>query len=214
MKTLEVISVEHKTSPKVAEKTGTEGRYSVITVATPDSIIGKDQMGNTRKMKVPRKVSAFVAWTDSPIPGRNEPDYGHDLNVGDVIPGDIVSRKVEKYFIASSNGDTQNEEGILGRWVTTASVVVPGAITEDAEGFEMAMLQAFKQRNFIIQGYGDAGQPGGSRESAEHRERTKMEGHSVRANMPLDMQNADAGDIISYSDQSSTKNQDQGSTLG
>ena len=168
MRTLKVINVEERISKDVAEKMNHQGRYKVITFRTSPLIKARNEIGEEHLMKVPVRQTAIVAWVDSPIPGRNISDFGADLEVGDIVPGDIVQREVEPYFIASSTGDTEFN-GKKGRFVSTASTVVFGN-SDNVQDWHMDILRAFRQRNFILKGAGDAGAPGGNLESALKRE--------------------------------------------
>jgi len=210
MKTLHVIKVEHRTSKKVADKMGNEGRYNVLTVETSGQFRGKDELGREHIMQVPKKQTGFTAWVDSPIEGRTTSDFGASLKVGDIVPGDIVTREVEPYFIASPNG-IQMYEGKLGRWVTTASVAVLGN-TDEHEDFRLEILKAFRNRQFVVKGEGDTGAPGGNLEAAQLRERTRMEGHSLEAGLPDEIVAGGPEAIEAYSQASSVRQQDQGST--
>lgn len=208
MKTLRVVAVEEKVSPEVAAKMGHQGRYKVLTFRTNPLVKARNEIGEEHIMKVPVRQTAIVSWIDSPIPGRNISDFGADLDVGDLVPGDIVQREVEPYFIPSSTGDTEYE-GKKGRWVSTASTIVFGN-SDNPQDWHMDVLRAFRQRNFILKGAGDAGAPGGNLESALRRERTKVEGHDPNANLPLALQGADPETVRNYSDNSSVRQQDEG----
>lgn len=207
-KILRVAKVEQRISEKVAKKMGTEGRYNIVTVVTEEQALVRDGMGQQRLVKIPQRQSGFVAWVDSPIPGREVSDFGADLKEGEFIAGDIVTRKVAKYFIPSSNGDVFENE-VRGRYVNTASVVVIGDSSDEKE-WEMDILRAFRQRNFLLLEAGDAGAPGGNLDTALARERTRMEGHDIHANLPAEMATASPEQIVAYSDNSAARQQDEG----
>lgn len=208
IRTLRVTGYEIRVSETVKAKMNNEGRYAVVTYQTTPAIRAINELGEEHIMKVPVRQTSQTAWIDSPIPGREVSDYGAGLVVGDQVPGDIVTREVEPYFIISSNGDTMHK-GKMGRWVSTASVVVFG-MSNNNEDWDVAIKRSFKQRNFMLKNGGDAAAPGGSLASAMNRPQTKVEGHDPSVNMPKELQSADAATQTEYTDASSVHNQAEG----
>lgn len=213
MKTLTVSAIEEKVSEEVAKKRGNGGRYKVISFKGPEMILGVDELGKQHIFHIPSKVTSQTIWVDSPIPGRDLPDYGHDFDIGQKVPGAIVTREVMPYFIPSANGNIVHK-GVKGRMVTTASVIVFG-VSDETEDWRMEVDKAFRSRNFILKGEGDMGAPGGNLQAAIERPQTRLEGKDPINQLPLALreegaENPDA--IVEYSEASREKNQDEGDT--
>lgn len=212
-KMLKVTAIVEKISETVAEKQQNGGRYRVVTLQGEQQVLMKDSLGVERVVRTPHKTSSTTAWIDSPIPGRTESDFLATCNVGDHIPGAIVEREVEPYFIAAANGPSM-QEGKRGRFASTASVIVLGN-TEEKEDWDMQVLKSFRQRNYILKGRGNAGAPGGSIEAALERPRTKVEGQDTTLNLPINLQ-PEARDNPQveeeYAQASAERNQDDTST--
>lgn len=147
MKTLKVVKVENGYDPQFADKRiDKNGKpYTYVQVSSPSMILAENELGEKVKMRVEPKISAFTAYRESYLldaNGNPTPQYGHDFQVGELVPGDIVTRKVEKYFIENENGKDEFE-GKKGRWVDIASVIVFG--DSDSPEWELKVQQAFKR---------------------------------------------------------------------
>lgn len=118
---LEVVEVNHR-----EDKNGRI--YSRIKLSSLGFTIVNIE-GIERKVHVKKKTGIYVAYKDSYI--QEGSDFGANLEVGELVEGLIVSRKVFPYEI---NGEEQN--------IYTA-VILCG--TRDAGDFEVEVLRTFRR---------------------------------------------------------------------
>ena len=126
MKTLEVKAVE-----TLQDKNGKE--YSKILLSTADHIV---QGG--KRIRIEPKTQNIVKYPESYLPD-GSPQYGHDLQPGELVAGDIVTRgNLMPYNIVDAQGNVTSQ-------VDFATHVVLGN-TDDPEAFEVAIKKEFRSR--------------------------------------------------------------------
>lgn len=151
MKILNVTAREIKVSASNGKS------YAVIQLSTPASTMVDINGTMTRVKLKPESVRGITGFEVSNLPSlKDQPDYEWTLEVGEVVQGDRVTRKVEPYFIPDSTMSDKSgnpvakgpvvKDGKTGRMVDTATCAVL-ADTDDKEGFEIAILNAFKRKN-------------------------------------------------------------------
>jgi hypothetical protein len=110
-----------------ADKNGKD--FITVRFSTPNTII---ENGVTLHIK-PKEASLNL-WEESYLDGK--PDFGYNLNVGQYVQGEIVTRIVEPYEIP----DTRTGEM---RTVSTRSLVVLG--DSQSENWEQIVDAAFER---------------------------------------------------------------------
>lgn len=144
MKVLQVTAREIKVSAANGKN------YAVIQLSTPASTLANINGEMVRVKLKPEAVRGITGFEQSNLPSlKDAPDYEFTLELGEIVQGDRVTRKVEVYFIpdasdAKTKGTTVRD-GKTGRMVDTATVAVL-ADTDDAQGFEIAIANAFKRK--------------------------------------------------------------------
>lgn len=143
IKTLEVMNREVRTSK--SEKTkGKE--YAVVHVKTPNITMADDPRNPGRKIPVKLKAKdgrGNVGWEKSNLPSmKDEEEFVWGLQKGDIVAGDVVSRKIEPHqFTDTITGET--------RTITTATCTVFGD-TSDVESFEVEIAKEFGRRGYTL----------------------------------------------------------------
>lgn len=126
MKTLKILSTE-------AKKDKNKKAYSLIEVATPDHV-----MQDNQRIEVEPKIQRITKYPESYLP-EGDPQWGHDLKMGQTIAGDIVTRSGLLPYPITDAGT-----GEITSHPSIASHVVFG--NSDEKSFEALVTKEFESR--------------------------------------------------------------------
>jgi hypothetical protein len=128
-KVLKVLNVE-------SLKDKRDNKYNKIELSTPDFM-----MVNGQKVRTEPKTQNIVKWPKSYLPS-GEPQYGHDLKVGESVAGDIVTiGNLLPYNIVDPSG-------AVTRQADSATHVVLGDSSSPA--FAVATRKEFESRGKFL----------------------------------------------------------------
>jgi len=125
---LEILAVENRTDKN-------NKPYKYFTIFSPSQPV-PTKFGNTIKFPVSRdKTCGYISYETNYAESQSSDPF-YDLEVGDKVPGLIVTKKVLPYLI---NGEVNNKCSVPVFWPM-----------EDLEGFQDATEKAFKRAGKIL----------------------------------------------------------------
>jgi len=128
MKTVKII--ERSVSTDKNDK-----NYAKLSVETSGKALMIDEVtGQKLVVNLPAKRSTVLAWEESYLDGKSQ--FGWNLKQGDMVAGDIVTRRVVEYEILSRDGEGES------RMVNTYTCFVAGN-TDDVKSFDAEIIKSF-----------------------------------------------------------------------
>ncbi len=118
-------------------------KYALLRLRTPQSktIVDPEKPKNFKRIMTEARDGYVIGFEESNSPTRKgQPDYVWNLQEGDLVPGDVVTRFVQEYIILDEAGQI--------RISNTATVVVFG--NSDEPDWEEMVRTAFFAHGFVL----------------------------------------------------------------